>query len=703
VLACMEALRRRQRSRRRPGRRIPLPADEAPQRIERTLRAAESFYRDDPAAPPSQSLRTALQELAAGLRDSGRAMPDSVGVHLVPDPPSMEILLASPAGQPPAPFTLAPGRQEMCWQLDLTHVRPDAWRGVPARVADVMPGLFTVGTTTTGYLLLDLEIMRVAVVRGQPAITDQFITAAATEFATNQWSGWYDLVVAGPFAELEHLDRAEHCDTLDDALRLLRLRSQSLARRLAAGGPRVRDRRLAWPDDEDWGLTLLVGRIPPTPAQLDELARLAGYGGIAVLVPSPPDWAVNVPVTIDLEAGSTGQDHGTATVRLGFLGAGHEIVVRPVALSTAEYEALGSLFATAAELGDVPPDDPPYTEFVTPPWLPRAVVDVPQDDDGDSAEQAFDDTVIQGEVDRSPAAVQDGAEGGLTAAHGATVASLATTQAEVGDSSIAGHAAADTYSVPPSPSVARLPMRVSILGPVEITGTDRAVGGQQAELVVALALTAPDGLSLPALAALLGTDPNQPKPVAAVRQLITRTRRALGLSAGGEYFIRHDAGQYVLSDEVQLDWTEFTKLIQAGLDSSGTGTLDAAMALVRGRPLDGGRYWWLDASVIEIIGAEVVDASVRLAESQLAAGDPAAAARTAEAGLRADPAAEQLTRVLMRAEHARGSLAGVTSAWAACHEAIQAVDPTGSPQQETTELFRVLSGNDASRPIRIAG
>ena len=708
VLACLEALRRRQRSRRRPGRRIPLPADDAPQRIERTLRAAESFYRADPAAPPSQSLRTALQELAAGLRDSGHAMPDSVGVHLVPDPPSMEILLASPAGQPPAPFTLAPGRQEMCWQLDLTNVRPEAWQGVPGRVADVMPGLFTVGTTTTGYLLLDLEIMRVAVVRGQPAITDQFITAAATEFATNQWSGWYDLVVAGPFAELEHLDRAEHCDTLDDALRLLRLRSQSLAGRLSttdrqAGPSRVRDRRLARPDDEDWGLTLLVGRIPPTPAQLDELARLAGYGGIAVLVPSPPGWAVDVPVTIDLEAGSTGQDHATAIVRLGFLGAGHEIVVRPAALTTAEYEALGSLFAAAADLGDVPPDDPPYTEFVTPPWLPRAVVNVPQHDADDSAELAFDDTVIQGEVDRSSAAVQDGAESSLTAAHDATVASSATIQAEAGESSIASHGAADAYSVPPSPSVDRLPMHVSILGPVEITGTERAVGGQQAELVVALALTAPDGLSLPALAALLGTDPNQPKPVAAVRQLITRTRRALGLSAGGDYFIRHDAGQYILSGEVQLDWTEFTKLIQAGLDSSGTGTLDAAMALVRGRPLDGSRYWWMDASVIEIIGAEVVDASLRLAESQLAAGDPVAAARTAEAGLRADPAAEQLTRVLMRAEHARGSLAGVTSAWAACHEAIQAVDPTGSPQQETTELFRVLSGNDASRPIRIAG
>jgi DNA-binding SARP family transcriptional activator len=124
---------------------------------------------------------------------------------------------------------------------------------------------------------------------------------------------------------------------------------------------------------------------------------------------------------------------------------------------------------------------------------------------------------------------------------------------------------------------------------------------------------------------------------------------------------------------------------------------------VRGRPLDGSRFWWLDASVIEIIGAQIVDASLLLAESQLADGDPAAAAATANAGLRADPAAERLTRALMRAEHARGNLAGVTSAWASCHEAIQAVDLGGSPQDETTELYRALSGDDASRPIRMAG
>jgi hypothetical protein len=59
--------------------------------------------------------------------------------------------------------------------------------------------------------------------------------------------------------------------------------------------------------------------------------------------------------------------------------------------------------------------------------------------------------------------------------------------------------------------------------------------------------------------------------------------------------------------------------------------------------------------------------------------------------------------VLMRAEYAAGRPAGVTSAWAACHEAIQAVDPAGSPQEETTELYRALSGDDASRPIRVAG
>lgn len=683
VLACLEALRRRQRNERRPGRRIALPVDDVPQRVERTLRAADSYF-DQSAAPPTLSLRTALQELAAGLRASGRAVPDCVGVHLVPDPPSLEILLASPAGQPPAPFALAPGRQEMCWQLDLTSVRPEAWQGVPGRVGDVLPGLFTVGTTTSGYLLLDLELMQVAVVRGEPAITDQFITTAATEFATNQWSGWYDLVVAGPFTELEQLDRAEHCDTLEDAVRLLRMRKQALTRRLGStdgpgplGPSRIRDLRVARPDDEDWGLTLLVSRMPPSPAQLEELVALAaGYGGIAVLVPSWPDRAVSAPVTIDLDARSPDPSEATATVRLSFLGAGHEIVVRPATLTAVEYEALGSLFATAAMVDDVAADEPPYAEFVTPPWLPRAVVDIAHPDDDDTAELTFDDAepaeaaVIQGEVDASPMSVQNSGD---------------------------GHAVAAT------PTVTSAPLRVGILGPVEITGTERSIAGQQAELVVALALTAPGGLSAAALAALLGTDPSQPKPVAAVRQLITRTRRALGPSGSGDYYIRHDAGQYVLSAEAELDWAEFTQLFQAGLDSGDQRNLAAAMALVRGRPLDGSRYWWLDASVTEIIIAQVVDAGLRLAESQLADGDAAGAATTARTGLLADPAAEQLSRVLMRAEHAAGSQAGVTSAWAACHEAIQAVDPAGSPQEETTELYRALSGDDASRPIRMAG
>jgi DNA-binding SARP family transcriptional activator len=678
VLACLEALRRRQRSQRRPGRRIALPVDDAQQSLERALRAANSYYTE-PAAPPSLSLRTALQELAAGLRASGRVVPECVGVHLVPDPPSLEILLTSPAGQPPAPFCLAPGRQEMCWQLDLTSVGPQSWHPVPGRVGDVMPGLVTVGTTTSGYLLLDLELMQVAVVRGETAITDEFMTTAAIELATNQWSGWYDLIVAGPFSELEQLDRAEHCNTLDDAIRLLRLRKHVLTARLGttdrlAGPSRIRDLRLTRPDDEDWGLTLLVGRMPPSPAQLEELVALAdGYGGIAVLVPSWPDRAVNAPVTIDLHAGSSDRSDATATVRLGFLGAGHEIVVRPATLTAAEYEALGTLFATAATHDDVGADEPPYTEFVTPPWLPRAVADV--------ARQDLDDT-----------------------------AGLAVDGAELAfdDAGPADAAAADEWTAPDAVGAddqpaGSAPLRVGVLGPVEITGTERAVSGQQTELVVALALTAPDGLSAAALAALLGTDPSHPKPVAAVRQIVTRTRRALGVSGSGAYYLRHDAGQYVLTGEAQLDWAEFTRLFQAGLDSGDPGKIAGAMALVRGRPLDGSRYWWLDASVIEIITAQVVDASLRLAESQLADGDSAAAAASARTGLLADPAAEQLSRVLMRAEYAAGRPAGVTSAWAACHEAIQAVDPAGSPQEETTELYRALSGDDASRPIRVAG
>jgi len=215
TLVALERLRHRQRQNRRQGRRIALPADEDGRRMEQKLRAAT------PLAPPS-SLRDALCDLSAGVAEGGDPLPPIVGIHLTAA--SIEVLLSGPAaGPPPAPFTIAPGRQGMCWTADLRDASPE-WTTaplVPGEVGDLLPGLFTAGVTRDGgYLLLDLEAMRVTCCEGPMALTDRLLVTAATELASSRWSGWYDLVLAG-CDELDVLGRAERCRDLDEALDLL--------------------------------------------------------------------------------------------------------------------------------------------------------------------------------------------------------------------------------------------------------------------------------------------------------------------------------------------------------------------------------------------------------------------------------------------------------------------------------------------------
>ena len=121
---------------------------------------------------------------------------------------------------------------------------------------------------------------------GPADLADLVLATAAAELTTSQLAGWYDLILAG-FPELAPVDgRATHCDSLAEALDLLASKAVSLRRRLGhADRADVRRRRLADPGDEDWALTLLVSRTPPTTDQLAMLLDLASDpGGIAALV-----------------------------------------------------------------------------------------------------------------------------------------------------------------------------------------------------------------------------------------------------------------------------------------------------------------------------------------------------------------------------------------------------------------------------------
>jgi DNA-binding SARP family transcriptional activator len=735
ALASIDLLRHKQRQFRRPGRRIPLPADPAGRRVEQILRAAaarwpvdrtrsddpddwpeprapvdlrgpagnrlppnldpfdssdaydergsfdeqgefdepdeyseapaeadgwppkaDPVWRPDsvpggyPADPADQraaipkTLREALRDLSQRIAVGGEPLPPIVGIHLTAD--TLDVLLSAPAAAPPpAPFVIAPARQAMCWTVQLAAVQPDAQAlpPVPGEVGDLLPGLFTAGATEAGgYLLLDLEAMRVTCCDGPANLTDRMLVTAATELASSHWSGWYDLVLAG-CDELDVLGRAELCRDLDEALELLETRAQAIERRMTDGGAAdVRTRRLADPDDEDWGLTLLVSRLRPTPGQMSRLLDLAdGPGGIAALVAGDTQTEDGklAPALFQLDADSQTGGEIVATITLAYLGPDHHITVWPQTLTVPEYEALAGIFATAADTADVGPEAAPYGDFGAPPWIRLAAAPVTPSN-GDSADDQF-----------------------------------------------------GSYQPPRAAARHAAPrLQVQVLGPVQILGSEQPLLPKQAELVLALALHAPGGVSNSGLCSLLGPDADHPRPSDSVRQLITRARKRLGQAPDGQEFIIHrGSGLYVPHRDLTLDWATFSSLARRGRADRRREDLRAAMALVRGEPFADCYHWWIDVGLIETIRAEIIDTAEFLAQLELAAGDSQAAAAAAKAGLAAESAAEQLWRALMRAEFKVGNHEGVNAAWTGCLDAITEIAPGGEPHPDTEQLFHELT------------
>ena len=349
VVVSLARLRHRQRQNRRPGRRIPLPASAPVVQAEQRLRTAA------PAVPPAPALRAALAGLGTGLTASGQQLADIAGIHLRAS--AMELLLAAPSSEPPPPpFTIPGGRQGMAWLLPLPAPEPP---GPPGGRGDLLPGLLTAGAADGGgYLLADLEHLRVTVVDGPSQLAGRVLATAAAELATSELAGWYDLILVG-YDELEVAGgRATACETLDEALDLLAAKAVTLQRRLRDGGAvDVRYRRITEPDDEDWSLTLLVSKVPPNEAQLAFLSDISAEpGGIAALVAADPDGgsAAAAPSVFALAADP--DRPGGILARITPL----QLQVRPQVLTSADYEAIISLFETAAATGDVAAGEPPY-------------------------------------------------------------------------------------------------------------------------------------------------------------------------------------------------------------------------------------------------------------------------------------------------------------------------------------------------------
>jgi len=142
-----------------------------------------------------------------------------------------------------------------------------------------------------------------------------------------------------------------------------------------------------------------------------------------------------------------------------------------------------------------------------------------------------------------------------------------------------------------------------------------------------------------------------------------QARRALGVdAAGARHLVPARAALLVLGPGVSTDLDRFELLASCG----SVDGLRQALALVRGRPLDGiGDPDWVvlegHASRLEEAAAS---AGLALGELALASGDPSLAAWGARQAIRASPSDERLYRLLMRCSHAAGNAGGVCSAYA---------------------------------------
>ena len=125
-------------------------------------------------------------------------------------------------------------------------------------------------------------------------------------------------------------------------------------------------------------------------------------------------------------------------------------------------------------------------------------------------------------------------------------------------------------------------VQVRLLGPAVITGALQPLQPKQAELVYALSLSTPPGLSGSALQTMLGADPDHAKPADGLRQVITRTRRRMGAALDGGEYIGYRDGRYFMAGAWR-DWEAFTALGARGREAGAA-------------PRCGRRWAWCAAS-----------------------------------------------------------------------------------------------------------
>ncbi|MFE0764738.1 LysM peptidoglycan-binding domain-containing protein [Streptomyces smyrnaeus] len=209
--------------------------------------------------------------------------------------------------------------------------------------------------------------------------------------------------------------------------------------------------------------------------------------------------------------------------------------------------------------------------------------------------------------------------------------------------------------------------RINVLGPVEVSGVAASGHGYKIAALAALLYLRP-GRSAAELCEAM--DPDKPWSKATLQSRVSELRARLGTAPDGTPYLPRDRQRlYRFSPQVRCDWSEFQRLARRGLAaeaSAGLPDLEAALALVRGRPLSGASgadLPWATPLIQEML-SRIIDVAHTIATWHRTSPRPNldAARHAITTALTVDDSADVLYQDWMRIEAAAGNRAGVYQA-----------------------------------------
>jgi DNA-binding SARP family transcriptional activator len=231
--------------------------------------------------------------------------------------------------------------------------------------------------------------------------------------------------------------------------------------------------------------------------------------------------------------------------------------------------------------------------------------------------------------------------------------------------------------------------RVSVLGPLTITGARQSRRGLRAtavELIAYLALR-PAGSSRDELLEALwpGDDPARSRPK--LYQATRDARRMLGSAA-----INNAHDRYLLDRaHAHVDFDDLEKLLSELDRATGAARkqlLGQASALFGGEPLAGSDFHWAEGE-LRRLRTIYVDLLLELCRARLEGGEPRSALDAVERAITLDPLNEELWRTALEAEATLGMRAAVDDRYRALRDLL--MDRLGvRPELETRTLYHEL-------------